>query len=106
MRQDQYNRVLMNRMLPSAASLYSGGQAYLVQQDNAPCHKARTIMSFFERSNIEVLQWPEQSPGSMEALWQLLHVAWQAIPVDTLQNLVHSMPKYGNRSETTLSITA
>ncbi len=114
MRQDQYMRVLRNHMLPSAASLYGEGQAYLFQQDNAPCHKARNVMSFFERSNIEVLQWPAQSPdlnpierlwevlfrkversrpGSLEALWQLLHAAWQAIPMDTVQNLVHSMPR-------------
>ena len=33
----------------------------------------------------------ENKPGSLEALWQLLHAAWQAIPVDTVQNLVHSM---------------
>ncbi|KAI0231262.1 hypothetical protein LSAT2_018422, partial [Lamellibrachia satsuma] len=31
------------------------------------------------------------NPGSLEALWQLLHAAWQAIPVETVQNLVHSM---------------
>ena len=61
MRQDQYMRVLRNHMLPSAASLYGGGQTYLFQQDNAACHKARKVMSFFERSNIEVLQWPAQS---------------------------------------------
>ena len=112
-RQDQYIRVLRNHMLPSAASLYGRG-AYFFQQDNAPCHKARKVMAFFERSNIEVLQWPAQSPdlnhiehqrevvfrkversrpGSLGALWQLLQAAWQTIPVDTVHNLVHSMPR-------------
>ena len=53
MRQDQCTRVLRNHRLPSATSLYGGGQAYLFQQDNAHCNKAMKIMSFFERSNIE-----------------------------------------------------
>ena len=113
MRQDQYIWVLRNHMLPSASSLYGEG-AYLFQQDNAPCHKAKRVIAFLERSDIEVLQWPAQSPdlnpienlwevlfkkvegskpGSLEALWQLLRAAWQAIPVDTVQNLVHSMPR-------------
>ena len=101
-------------MLPSASSLYGEGEALVFQQDNAPCHKANKVTIFLERSHVEVMQWPAQSQdlkpieylwkvlfrkversktGSLEALWQLLHAAWQAIPVDTVQNLVHSMPK-------------
>ena len=39
MRQDQYVRVLRKHMLPSASSLYGEGEAFVFQQDNAPCLK-------------------------------------------------------------------
>ena len=101
-------------MLPSASSLYGEGEAFVFLQDNAPCHKANKVTKFLERYHVEVLQWPAQSPDSnpienlwdvlfmkverskpcsLEALWPLLHAAWQAIPVDTVQNLVHSIPR-------------
>ncbi|KAI0238241.1 Ficolin-2 [Lamellibrachia satsuma] len=114
MRQDQYIRVLRNQMLPSAGTLYGEGQAFVFQQDNAPCHKARRVCDYLEHSGVEVLDWPAQSPdlnpiehlwevlyrtvqgkkpSSLDALWQLLSKAWGAIPADTIQVLVHSMPK-------------
>ena len=49
-------------MLPSASSLYGEGEAFVFQQDNAPCHKANKVTIFLERSHVEVLQWPVQSP--------------------------------------------
>ena len=31
-------------------------------QDNAPCHKAKTVLSFLEKEGIAVMKWPPQSP--------------------------------------------
>ena len=33
-------------------------------QDNAPCHKAKTVLSFLEEERIAVMKWPPQSPDS------------------------------------------
>ena len=49
-------------MLPSASSLYGEGEAFVFQQDNAPCHKPNKMTRFLERTHVEVLQWPAQSP--------------------------------------------
>ena len=34
----------------------------MFQQDNAPCHKAKSITEWFEQNNIKILQWPARSP--------------------------------------------
>ena len=34
----------------------------IVMQDNAPCHKAKTMLSFIEEEGIAVMKWPPQSP--------------------------------------------
>ena len=101
--------VLRNHMLPSATALYGQGQAFVFQQDNAPCHKARRVSDILQRSGVVVMDWPAQSPdlNPIEHLWevlfhkvenkkksnlQLLQEAWVDIPAATIQKLVHSMP--------------
>ena len=32
------------------------------QQDSAPCHKAKSVMNWFQTKNARVLKWPGNSP--------------------------------------------
>ena len=34
----------------------------IFMQDNAPCHKVKTVFSFLEEEGISVMKWPPQSP--------------------------------------------
>jgi transposase len=40
-------------------------------QENAPCHKARSVLAFFEEKNIQSLNWPAFSPAlnPIDNLW-------------------------------------
>ena len=90
------------------------GQGLTMQQDNAPAHKSRRTLQFMENNGIRLLPWPPQSPdlNPIENLWAILKsrlenldihgmdqlvVAarreWDAIPPETLANLVASMPR-------------
>lgn len=87
----------------------------IFQQDNAPIHKSRETMAWFESKNIEVMRWPAYSPdlNPIENLWGILsrkvyengrqfssiqelrgevNRCWQEIQPMTLQSLINSMP--------------
>ena len=42
-------------------------------QGNAPCHKAKTVLSFLEEEGIAVMRWPPQNPdiNPIENVWKI-----------------------------------
>ena len=46
----------------------------MFQQDNAPCHKAKSVTEWFEHNNIKILHWPGRSPDlkPIEDVWTVL----------------------------------
>lgn len=84
------------------------------QQDNDPKHSAKLTKLWFEQNNVDVLQWPSQSPDlnpienlwnelkievskrhvSKKAdLWRVIQEVWYSIPSDKCQQLVNSMSR-------------
>ena len=94
-------------MLPSASSLYGEGEAFVFQQDNAPCHKANKVTRFLERFHIEVLQWPAQSPdlNPIEHLWEVLFSKVERSNPGSLEALWQLLQLHGRPSQRTLSKT-
>ena len=109
------NEILAKKLLPSAQDMYGNDEQYTFQQDNAPCHTAASVMQWFRRNKITVLDWPGNSPdlNPIENLWRRLKItvaqkqarnkqelieaviaSWfHVITADELKKLVHSMPK-------------
>jgi len=109
--------VLEEHLVPFMESFGEEIDEYQFQQDNAPIHKSKMTMTFFENSEINVMKWPGQSPdlNPIEHLWDelersirkreppprneselavFLQEEWEKIPTSIYQNLILSM---GNR---------
>lgn len=91
------------------------GPDFVLQQDNARPHTARLVTDYLQERNIEVLEWPANSPdlNPIEHLWdvlqrrlrdrqapenlddlaEMLQEEWDNIPRQMIENLVNSMPR-------------
>lgn len=108
----RYQKMLNTHLLAFGPVI--GGQDWVFQQDNAPCHASKSTIAWLQAKNIRVLQWPARSPdlNPIENLWgilvrivyangrqfkdaqslkQAIMEAWEEIPSNTLRKLVDSM---------------
>ena len=83
--------------------------------DGAPCHKAKPVKSFLQEKNVDMLDWPgnspdlnpienlwhvmknevaDQQPTGMESLKTTIKIVWtQKISPEYCSNLIDSMPR-------------
>lgn len=111
MNQNQYLKILNEHAFPSGDRLI--GESFVLQQDNAPCHKSKMIKTFMTENCIETLDWPPQSPdlNVIENVWSYIKrkrtadlsrtreetieevtKLWEDIPLELLQSLINSVP--------------
>lgn len=106
-----YLKVLQEVIIPEGKRLI--GDDFILQQDNAPIHKAKIVMNYLKNNNINVLDWPPQSPdlSPIENMWALLKLkiaekkpkninelklfimeTWQTFTVEECTKYVLSLP--------------
>lgn len=115
MNSTRYTAMLQEVLEPSVLKLFEEETPeYMFQQDNAPCHRSRESMRWFQENGVRLLDWPTQSPdlSPIEHLWHVLKrkvsahncdskralrqniiEEWNLISADTCLNLVSSMPR-------------
>lgn len=109
-----YTVTLSDHLLPFAHGNY--GFDFTFQQDNASIHSSRETGAWFLDNNVKVLKWPARSPdlNPIENLWAIVAKrvyangrqfldreslvasilrSWEEISMETIDNLVGSMPK-------------
>jgi hypothetical protein len=92
------------------------GTEFVLQQDNAPPHRAASTLAVFEEAGIRTLPWPALSPDlnpvenvwsllarrvysdgrhydSEQALWNAVETEAKLIPGETVRDLVHGVPR-------------
>ena len=111
--QHAYLDILNRELLPTITREQMNGIQSVFQQDNAPCHRAKTVEKWFTDNKITKLTWPANSPdlNCIENLWSWLdsqiskanpqnldqlkscvvnHL--ENVPKSIIENLIDSMP--------------
>lgn len=107
-------KIYKNALLPSARNMFGKkSENWVLQEDNDPKHRSRLCSKWKEDNDINVLDWPSQSPDAnpIENVWgyikcklrgkkvfsekQLvkhIRAIWRSLPQDYAIKLVESMP--------------
>ena len=111
-----YTKILDDEFLSTLEYYGISHSNVIFQQDNNPKHTSRLATNWFASKDIEVLQWPPQSPDlnpiehlwqhlkrklssyetepvSITDLWNRVETEWNLIPQQVCLNLIESMPR-------------
>ena len=74
MNEATYKVILEENLLPSALTMFPNSEECFFQQDNAPCHTARSVKVWMKDHQIRTLSWPAQTPdlNPIENLWNVI----------------------------------
>jgi len=92
MRSAQYIDVLQKRLVPELEKRFPDGSG-IFQQDLAPCHTSKIVKNFMTEKNIQVLDWPGNSPdvSPIENLWAICKSRLRTMDCTTKEMLIQAL---------------
>lgn len=104
MNSDRYIDVLKNRMIPQAREWYPDSE-FTFMQDGAPCHTSKKSMSYLRSENIDVLEWPGNSPdlNVIETMWAIMKRRLRGKSLKTKSELISAIIKVWLKDESVVS---
>ena len=111
-----YEFILKNELMKTLEYYNQEVDDILFQHDNDSKHTCKRVKKWIENQELEVLDWPAQSPdlnpiehlwfhlktklrkyeeaaGGIEELWRRAEIEWEKIPKEKCQKLIESMPR-------------
>ncbi len=89
-----YTRIL-STYLQESIDLFQLGDGVIFQQDNAPCHKSKFTMRFFEENQIKLMDWPAQSPdlNIIEHMWSYIDQKLSNVIIKSKSDLIQEVSR-------------
>src|SRR4249919_1728143 len=83
----KYMNIISENLNESANII--GVEEFIFMQDNDPKHKAKIVMEYFDENDIELMEWPAQSPdlNPIEHLWSIMKINLRENPAKNLMEL-------------------
>ena len=111
-----YEGILEDELMKTLEWFGQDVEDIIFQHDNDPKHTCKRVKNWFKTNNMEVLQWPAQSPdlnpiehfwyhlkkqvkdykepaGEVTELWERIEKRWEEISQEKCQRLIESMPR-------------